>query len=60
MRRSSRFSHFADKKYQGKFNLYKTSSGKVVYICTQKFYPKFEIIRMRNTGSYGLFEKTKR
>ena len=35
----------------------KTSSGKVVDICTKKFLRKFEIIRMRNTGVMDYLKK---
>ena len=39
------------------FNVSRTFSEKVVHICTKKFFPKFEIIRMGNTG---LLEKETR
>ena len=45
------FCKFVNQKYVAKFNLQKTASGKVVCIRTKKFFPKFEIIRIRNTGA---------
>ena len=36
----------------------KTSSGKVVHICTRKFHRKFEIIKMKNTGVMDYYKKS--